>query len=114
MFGEGLGGRGLGYRDYAWTWFGVGGMITFWGLGRGQELPSEANFSGAAFYNFSSRHPATVQFCFADGSTRGLRFGRTNDISPESQADRTSDWSLLQQLAGRGDGLAYDTNPLVE
>lgn len=120
MFGEGLGGNGIGPRDHAWSWFGVGAMGTGYGLGRG-NLPSDeappalgdlppVGQDGAHWYRFSSRHPAGVNFCFGDGSVRLLKFGTTTQPSLSA----TSDWGLLQQLAGRRDGLNENAAGLLE
>jgi hypothetical protein len=104
LIGEGLGGTGVGGRDYTWSWIGVGALGTVYGLGRptvpaapappeyGETPPDGAD--GAAWYRFSSWHPHGVQFCFADCSVRGLRFGTTTQ--PDS-----ADWQLLQLLAAR-------------
>jgi prepilin-type N-terminal cleavage/methylation domain-containing protein len=116
MFGEGLGGNGTGARVHAWSWFGVGAMGTGYGLGRGNvpcadqppalgDVPPPGA-DGAHWFRFSSRHPAGVLFSFGDGSVRMLRFGTTTrpSLSP------TSDWILLQQLAGRWDGGIGDSS----
>jgi prepilin-type N-terminal cleavage/methylation domain-containing protein len=62
-------------------------------------------------YQFSSNHSGIVQFAFGDGSVRNLRPGNT-DRSPFVQNPPSSDWYLLQQLAGFKDGLSADTSPL--
>ena len=102
MFGEGIGGgTGPGQaRDFAWSWMGVGTVATKFGLGQpgftyGNSLP------GTSWSNFSSRHPSGVNFCFADGSVRHLRFGSTTVRTPHC----SSDWFLLQALAGIQDGV---------
>jgi prepilin-type N-terminal cleavage/methylation domain-containing protein len=115
MFGEGLGGNGVGARIHSWCWFGVGAMGTGYGLGRA-NIPADdeppalgdtppPGTDGAHWFRFSSRHPAGVQFCFGDCSVRQIRFGTTTQPS----ASLTSDWAILQQLAGRKDG--YNNNP---
>jgi prepilin-type processing-associated H-X9-DG protein len=67
MFGEAIGDNTGGTRNYAHSWMGSGAMITAFGLAD----PSQASVNGYAV--FSSRHPGVVQFCFGDGSVRGLR-----------------------------------------
>jgi hypothetical protein len=140
LFGESLGGVGVGPRDTAWTWFGVGSMGTFYGLGnsrvgllpdptaQGQQQTSPGfagyipppNGDGPSWYRFSSRHAAVVQFCFGDVSTRGVRFGATPapNGTPggplNTPGNNTSDWALLQQLAGRIDGFSNDTSNIVD
>ena len=121
MFGEGLGGPGVGPRIHVWSWMGVGTMGTGYGLGRANnpnvadEPPALGTTPapdqiGSHWYRFSSRHAAGVQFCFGDASVRTLKFGTT--IQPSLSP--TSDWGLLQQLAGRRDGLSNDTSSLLE
>jgi prepilin-type processing-associated H-X9-DG protein len=81
----------------------AGGAIgTYLGLQRGQQ---------ASTISFSSSHPAGVQFSFADGSVRLLRFGDTiwNQVS-----DFPKDWLLLQELAGKNDGGPADASALVD
>jgi hypothetical protein len=108
MFGEGLGGPGIGVRTSAYSWFGAGGLGTGLGLGR-------ANVSwqtgGADWWRFSSRHASAVQFCFGDCSTRGVRFGATAWLG---SGPASIDWALLQQLAGRKDGYNSDTGSILD
>jgi prepilin-type N-terminal cleavage/methylation domain-containing protein len=124
MFGEGLGGKGVGVRDHAWSWFGVGAMGTAYGLARG-NLDSEEEppplgtslspgYQGANWYNFSSRHAASVQFCFGDGSVRGVRFGATQIVNLTNNGNNSSDWAVLQQLAGRKDGMNQSASALLD
>ena len=60
---------------------------------------------------FSSRHPGVVQFCFADGSVRGVQRGGT--LLSSLTATPSSDWYVLQQLAGMRDGGTRDTSALL-
>jgi prepilin-type N-terminal cleavage/methylation domain-containing protein len=121
MYGEGLGGPGIGPRLHVYSWFGTGAMGTGYGLGRGNVAndtdnppalgtPPTPNWFGAHWYRFSSMHPAGVQFCFGDCSVRPVRFGST--IFPSQ--DPTSDWGLLQQLSGRKDGLNYNVSSILD
>jgi prepilin-type processing-associated H-X9-DG protein len=109
MFGEGIGGDSeVGHpRDFAWSWMGVGTVATKFGLGQ-----AGAHFDnsqpGTSWANFSSRHPAGVNFCFADGSVRMLRFGSTYVRKPNC----SSDWYLLQALAGIQDGVSVGSDNL--
>jgi prepilin-type N-terminal cleavage/methylation domain-containing protein len=106
MFGEALGGQGVGDRDYCFSWFGCGAMPTAWGLGKGNVDPTVSP-AGATYYRFSSRHAAVVQFCFGDGSVRGLRHGTTTTFfSP--------DWYILAQLSGINDGDNNDWSTLMD
>jgi hypothetical protein len=103
MYGEGLGSEGTGPRAWCWSWM-LGCLPTYWGLGApvtGNGQPS------SRWYNFSSRHPAVVQFAFGDCSTRGIRRGNTTlPLSP--------DWYILMQLAGRNDGGNRNTATLLD
>jgi prepilin-type N-terminal cleavage/methylation domain-containing protein/prepilin-type processing-associated H-X9-DG protein len=102
MFGEGIGGdTAPGHsRDFAWSWMGVGTVATKFGLGQ-PGYPYGNSLLGTSWSNFSSRHPSGVNFCFADGSVRMLRFGATTQRTPTC----SSDWYLLQALAGMADGV---------
>jgi len=131
MFGELLGGSGTGARDFVPSWIGVGMQGTWMGLGRGNgssttnpDGNADTFFTvGANAYNFSSRHASGVQFAFGDGSVRTVRFGSTvlttteyplTFMPPIPPAFQTTDWGLLQQLAGRHDGFSNDTSSLLE
>jgi prepilin-type N-terminal cleavage/methylation domain-containing protein len=120
MFGEGLGGNGVGAAVHKWSWFGVGAIGTGFGLGRGNvwaedippalgDVPAPGE-DGAHWYRFSSRHPAGVQFCFGDCSVRTVKFGSTTTPS----LNPASDWALLQHLAGWRDGVVIDTSSILE
>jgi prepilin-type N-terminal cleavage/methylation domain-containing protein/prepilin-type processing-associated H-X9-DG protein len=109
LFGEGIGGnanRGA-TRDYAWSWMGVGTVATKFGLGQ-PGYPYGNSLLGSSWTTFSSFHPVGVNFCFADGSVRMLRFGATTHRSP----DCSSDWYLLQALAGMHDGVVANSDDL--
>lgn len=123
LFGESLGGNGVGQRDYAWSWFGVGSCPTFFGLASGNLTQVEAltltvSPFGPARYRFGSRHAAGANFAFADGSTRSVRYGSTatyNSVTfgaPNGVA--STDYLLLQQIAGRRDGLSNDTSSILD
>jgi len=133
MFGEMLGGQGVGVRDFVRSWIGCGYQCTWFGLGRG-NLPGNVGVDGtpqtfvvvgASYYNFSSRHAAGVQFAFGDCHTVTVRFGST--VITNAQLSQTfngpgtipaaliaTDWGILQQLAGRKDGLRADESALLE
>jgi prepilin-type processing-associated H-X9-DG protein len=107
MFGESLGGKGVGERDHAFAWFGCGALSTGWGLGKANVDPSVNANEAATWFKFSSRHASSVQFCFGDGSVRGLRFGTTGTWL-------SVDWWILQQLAGMNDGRFDDHSVLID
>ncbi|MEM4724839.1 MAG: DUF1559 domain-containing protein, partial [Candidatus Hadarchaeum sp.] len=100
MYGElGASWYGTVPESLDFCWMAAGALGTHLGLQRGRH--------GLA-YAFSSWHSAGVQFCFADGSVRMVRFGNTvwdgfSDTFPP-------DWHLLQQLAGFRDGQSADTS----
>ena len=102
LFGESLGGVTNGVRESAWSWIGCGAV----GTSRGLQGPRDAVWN-----SFSSRHPNVVQFCFADGSVHAVLRGATfrDPITDE----RTPDWYLLRQLAGRRDGETADTKSIL-
>jgi prepilin-type processing-associated H-X9-DG protein len=83
-------------------WMAGGGLGTYLGLQRARTGP---------LITFSSWHTAGVQFCFADGSVRTVRFGNS---AWDERSAFTSDWRLLQQLAGYKDGQAADTTGLLD
>jgi prepilin-type processing-associated H-X9-DG protein len=103
MFGELLGGNSPGSRDFQQTWMGTGIMFTFRGLCNGPAGSATAvNWAG-----FSSNHSGVVQFCFGDGSVRGIRHGGSSARSAATGATGTtpsSAWWAFQALAGSGDG----------
>jgi len=104
MFGEGLGGQTPGVRDFQWTWMGSGAMATFQGLRPCTPLPAGTNGNNDTRCNwasFSSMHTGgLVQFCFGDGSVRGVRQGGSQQrYQPTSNA-----WWAVQAMAGMRDG----------
>ncbi|MFO0814624.1 MAG: DUF1559 domain-containing protein [Gemmatales bacterium] len=138
MFGEGLGGNGAGARDYAWSWIGTGMVNLVLGLGKA-NIPSNVDPStgnpgspgtwyfytgGATLGNFSSRHAAGVQFAFADGSVRTVRYGNARPLSfadwswvitsPFPAARLTSDYGILLQIGGKRDGYNNDTASILD
>jgi prepilin-type processing-associated H-X9-DG protein len=83
-------------------WMAGGSLGTYLGLQQGRSASTIA---------FSSYHPAGVQFCFADGSVRVLRFG---DTVWDQISAFPSDWLILQQLAGKNDGGPTDASALLD
>jgi prepilin-type N-terminal cleavage/methylation domain-containing protein/prepilin-type processing-associated H-X9-DG protein len=63
LFGEALGDVETGARQYSLAWIGAGGMITGGGI------------DPADWYTFGSKHTGVINFCFADGSVRGVQKG---------------------------------------
>ncbi len=102
-----------GQRVIDGSWMGVGTLPTWGGLppkGQKDYYPPV----------FASRHPDVVQFCFVDGSVRGLRPGSSYidwwnwDLANLFPNNYPRDWWLFQQLAGMRDGGAQDTSPLLD
>ncbi len=96
-------------RHFEAAWMGVTSLPTATGLVNGRECP---------WYGFGSRHPASVMFAFADGSTRGVRRGTTSILDNSAPANiiipARADWILFQQLGGRRDGLSADTSSILD
>jgi prepilin-type N-terminal cleavage/methylation domain-containing protein/prepilin-type processing-associated H-X9-DG protein len=72
----------------AHTWMGVGAMVSGFGL----NIIPVFRDQGFKYYwsQFSSQHPGVVQFCFVDGSVRGV--------------SRTIDFTSFVLLSAMGDG----------
>ena len=86
--------------EYNMSWVGVGGMYTRRGLGQGRD---------SEWRQFSSYHTGIVQFCMGDGAVRSLRQGSTLNIPNTADGlGGSSDWLVLQAMAGVADGVSYD------
>jgi len=94
--------------EYNISWFS-GGMYTRRGLGQG---PSNANGGGSEWRQFSSNHTGIVQFALGDGSVRNLRVGSTRQIPDTAGNGGSTDWYLLQAMAGANDGTVVDASGL--
>jgi len=94
MFGEALGGPPSGptARLFCYSWAGPGALPTAWGLPENSD-----------WYTFGSQHTALVQFCFGDGSVRGLRKGLTSG----------TDYNTYIYLSGYRDGAVTDTDSVA-
>lgn len=86
-----------GALRFEYNFLGGGCLGTAFGLSTSGHL--------ARYVQFSSNHSGVVQFAFGDGSVRGLRPGNTG-------TSYSSDWYLLQQLAGWRDGGTADVAPI--
>ncbi len=95
MFGEALGGEKVGARLRSLGWMGCGAMPTAWGL--------VDNAQDQNWFRFSSRHTGIVQFAFADGSVRGLRY----------VGNSGNDWATYIYISGYNDGQATDYSNVV-
>jgi prepilin-type N-terminal cleavage/methylation domain-containing protein/prepilin-type processing-associated H-X9-DG protein len=107
MFGEGLGGVQDGVRLYSYSWMGRGMSSTARGLHADHNTSEQP---------FDSMHPGMVQFCFADGSVRGLKKGVAYwDFNPPLPP-QTPVWETFwafQELAGFRDGGTRDTSAIM-
>lgn len=104
MFGEFLAANEPQLNDpltkhFEAAWMGAGALGIVAGLPAMPQPP---------WYAFGSRHPATVMFCFGDGSVRGIRRDRTD------QPLVTNEWYTLQELAGRRDGGSRDVSVIMD
>jgi prepilin-type N-terminal cleavage/methylation domain-containing protein len=61
LFGEAMGGQDADGTGHSYAWFSAGFMTSCWGL---SDSPG--------WWQFSSNHPKTVQFCMADGAVVSL------------------------------------------
>jgi prepilin-type N-terminal cleavage/methylation domain-containing protein len=95
LFGESLGGEATGTRLRSLGWMGSGAMPTAWGL---TENPTDLDW-----FRFSSRHTGIVQFSFADGSVRAVRYVGTSG----------TDWNTYVYISGYSDGQATDYSSIV-
>jgi prepilin-type processing-associated H-X9-DG protein len=92
---------------YAHSWMGRGMCAT----ARGLHANNNSNDDP-----FDSMHPGLVQFCFADGSVRGLKKGvaywdATAPFPPQIPQWETP-WAF-HELAGFRDGGVRDTSALM-
>ena len=102
LFGEGLGvDPDPSSNLYGGAWIAVGSLPCIHGLPQpGQRY---------TYYDFGSRHPGVVNFCFADGSVRALKAGSSywdlaNPPSPPNA------WLVFQALCGYKDGEQVDAS----
>jgi hypothetical protein len=118
MFGESIGGGKGGAPNIAFPWIGPNVIATRWGLPQtgSNSLP---NATGSlnnypAYRQFSSSHTGVILFCFADGSVRGLSPGASNNFpEPTYPAVPSSDWYVLQALAGAQDGQIIGSSAIL-
>jgi len=85
-------------------WVGGGAMGTYQGL---------KSSSSSSFTSFSSFHIAGSQFCFADGTVRLVRYGKTSFWNG-TPSGNPQDWLTLQQLAGWKDGQVATLSSLID
>jgi prepilin-type N-terminal cleavage/methylation domain-containing protein/prepilin-type processing-associated H-X9-DG protein len=104
LFGEALGGVTRGERQYTGAWMGFAVLGTF--LGMRERDPH--------YLQFSSLHPGVVQFCFADGSVRGLHPGSSNNDPTDLAVLNNPDWLVFQALGGFQDGQRTDGSSILD
>ncbi len=99
LFGESVGVLNVdGTRGETRTWLGASSLDTKIGLGEiNKQFP---DIPVVYLHQFSSFHSAVVNFCFADGSVRGIRRNADQD-------------TFTKYMAGWNDGMMVD-NDLVE
>jgi len=124
FLGETLGGSRKPTVDYVIPWIAGAVMSVGAGLGRGADLNEDwapngwdaggAGATGAAWWRYSSMHPAGVQFVFGDGSVRLIRFGNTKPITIGWGTNLNNDYMVLLQMAGRKDGYNQNTSALTD
>ncbi|HSQ56343.1 MAG TPA: DUF1559 domain-containing protein [Gemmata sp.] len=85
VFGETLGGRQVGSRDFAIAWMGAGQFPQAWGF-------SET----AQWYQFSSYHTGIINFVAGDASVKGIR--------------KSAITRQVRSAVGAFDGEVYDAN----
>jgi prepilin-type N-terminal cleavage/methylation domain-containing protein/prepilin-type processing-associated H-X9-DG protein len=72
MFGETLGGN-VAPRDFTLAWIGPGAIaVSLPGLGQSSDSPVP--------FHFSSQHSGIVNFCYADGSVRGVSSDQADNV----------------------------------
>jgi prepilin-type N-terminal cleavage/methylation domain-containing protein len=93
-----------GELEYDLSWVGTGAMYTRRGLGSGKD---------SEWRQFSSFHSGVVQFAQGDGSVKALRVGSTKNVpDTNSGVGGSTDWYILQAMAGKADGTVADTSAL--
>jgi len=134
LLGEFCGGIDQVQETFAASWVGTGSFGTFQGLptrdmrpqvnppppsvpptsifgkcgcGPHGAVTGRGGLDISYWFAFSSRHPAGVQFAFADGSVRLLRRGDTAIWQSEQ-------WYVLQRLAGKKDAEFADLSLLSD
>jgi prepilin-type N-terminal cleavage/methylation domain-containing protein len=123
MYGETLGGRSIGDRVSAPSWFGCGAMFTHRGIGLFGTDP----WNGGDYEErFGSRHTAGAQFAYGDAHVGTIRRGNMTNgwwcqfdwswafYGGAPGTDGTVDWCVFQQLAGYKDGKNIDTSSVVD
>ncbi len=90
MFGEAVGDVDTGMQQIAYSWIGAGSLIT---------APGTPTGPASGWFAFSSRHTGVVQFCYGDGSVRGVRRG---------QLPGSAGWLQFVYAGGWNDGQAID------
>jgi len=100
LFGETVGDKSTGPRNYSMGWMGSGCMATAWGLTDGP------NSNG--WFQFSSKHTGVVQFGYSDGSVRSARkqgdSSQFQDLYPPAGTSPTSPNRQFYRAGAHADG----------
>jgi len=112
-FGEGLGRSStVQPPDFAWSWMGVGSMVTKFGLQNGNA--GTGGSSGSVPLCFGSNHTGVINFAMGDGAVRTIRPGSAGVRNPlPGYPAMTADWAVLQQMSGATDGDVYNASQLA-
>jgi prepilin-type N-terminal cleavage/methylation domain-containing protein/prepilin-type processing-associated H-X9-DG protein len=125
FFGETLGGARKPTCTYVIPWIANCTIAVGAGLGKGGDWSEDNDPSGmgwdpvqgatgADWFRFSSYHPAGVNFAFGDGHVTVLRTEGTKPVTVDGSQSMTGGYMILLQMAGKKDGLTYDTSILTE
>jgi prepilin-type N-terminal cleavage/methylation domain-containing protein/prepilin-type processing-associated H-X9-DG protein len=124
-FGETLGGARKPVCTYVIPWIVDCTIAVGAGLGKGSDWSEDNDPSGngwdpvlgatgADWFRFSSYHPAGVNFAFGDGHVLVLRTDGTKPVTVDGTQSMTGGYMILLQMAGKNDGLNFDTSVLTE
>jgi prepilin-type N-terminal cleavage/methylation domain-containing protein len=94
IFGETLGGRQVGSRDFAIAWMGAGQFPQAWGF----APVAGTNPLSEQWYQFSSYHTGVINFVAGDGSVKGIR--------------KTATTRTVRSAVGAFDNETYDVNAI--
>jgi prepilin-type N-terminal cleavage/methylation domain-containing protein/prepilin-type processing-associated H-X9-DG protein len=101
LFGEAVGDKKSIGQPIMYAWMGAGGMATAWGT---EPYGGTGSATYTTWHQFGSLHSGTVNFCFGDGSVRGVK---GNHLA----GDRTTPaWSptIFWRVSGVADGTTVD------
>jgi prepilin-type N-terminal cleavage/methylation domain-containing protein len=94
-FGELIGGRNRGPRDFVGSWMGMGALPTAWDT-----------LDPSGWYSYGSNHAAIIQFAYCDGSVRHVV--KVGSSTPWFSAQ----WYAFMAVSGMQDNRVIDFNAL--